>query len=116
MVEDRSVNTNQNMQFSAQVIQQDGGSKQSKKIFVTNNYHTLRAGILAHKQKNGRLWVRRPDTILLLTQCYYSRILSPFRYAQMVSYCDVWPHVCSISCFRHRDAHHPRALIKTNSI
>ncbi|GHP13886.1 membrane protein [Lentilactobacillus fungorum] len=51
LVEAQSVNTDQNMRFSEKVIENDGGSKDSKKIFVTNNFHTLRAGILAHKQK-----------------------------------------------------------------
>lgn len=47
LVEDQSVNTRQNMIFSKALIEKDFGSDQADIVFVTSNYHTLRAGILA---------------------------------------------------------------------
>ncbi|QGV25761.1 YdcF family protein [Lentilactobacillus kefiri] len=49
MVETKSINTYQNMQFSKKIIEGDANSSQVRVIFVTSNYHTLRAGILARK-------------------------------------------------------------------
>ena len=49
LVEDQSVNTSQNMQFSKQLISKVSNDSQPKVVFVTSNYHTLRAGILARK-------------------------------------------------------------------
>lgn len=49
LIENKSVNTFQNMKFSKQLIKSDGGNDQSKVVFVTNNFHTMRAGILADR-------------------------------------------------------------------
>ncbi|MEE8823645.1 hypothetical protein LASUN_14000 [Lentilactobacillus sunkii] len=49
LIEDQSVNTLQNMKFSKAVIEADFESDKAKIVFVTSNYHTLRAGILARK-------------------------------------------------------------------
>lgn len=47
LVETKSVNTLQNMQFSKQVIAADSTQPQPKIIFATNNYHTFRASLFA---------------------------------------------------------------------
>lgn len=49
LIEDKSVNTFQNMKFSKQLIERDGGNEQRKVVFVTNNFHTMRAGVLADR-------------------------------------------------------------------
>lgn len=49
LVETRSVNTYQNMKYSKKIIDEDGHSTHARVLFVTSNYHTLRAGILARK-------------------------------------------------------------------
>ena len=50
MLEDQSVNTFQNMQFSKKVIDGcDPDSSGAKVCYVTTNYHVLRSGILANK-------------------------------------------------------------------
>ncbi|MBZ3776561.1 YdcF family protein [Lentilactobacillus otakiensis] len=49
LIEDQSVNTLQNMKFSKALIDRDFGSEKARIAFVTSNYHTLRAGILAHE-------------------------------------------------------------------
>lgn len=52
LLEDKSVNTMQNMQFSKRVIEEHGGGIENKKIaFATTNYHVFRGYILA--RKNG---------------------------------------------------------------
>jgi len=47
LVEPKSVNTLQNMQFSKQVIAADTDKPNPKVIFSTNNYHTFRASLFA---------------------------------------------------------------------
>ncbi|MFT8386895.1 MAG: YdcF family protein [Lentilactobacillus hilgardii] len=49
LVEDKSINTRQNLIFSDRIIKNDSGRDDSKIVFVTNNFHTLRGGILAGK-------------------------------------------------------------------
>ena len=49
--EDKSVNTNENMQFSKAVIDAHSGGKDCKIAFATTNYHVFRGYILA--KKNG---------------------------------------------------------------
>jgi uncharacterized SAM-binding protein YcdF (DUF218 family) len=44
LIEDRSTTTLENMRFSAQIIQANGGGKAA---FFTNNYHLFRAGLYA---------------------------------------------------------------------
>lgn len=52
VLEDKSVNTMQNMQFSKKIIEEHGGEIKDKKIaFATTNYHVFRGYILA--RKNG---------------------------------------------------------------
>ena len=52
LLEDQSVNTMQNMQFSGEVIKKDAESFENAKIaFATTNYHIFRGYILA--RKNG---------------------------------------------------------------
>lgn len=52
ILEDKSVNTMQNMQFSKKVIEDhDGGLENKKVAFATTNYHVFRGYILA--RKNG---------------------------------------------------------------
>ena len=52
ILEDKSVNTMQNMQFSKKVIEDHGGAINKKKVaFATTNYHVFRGYILA--RKNG---------------------------------------------------------------
>ena len=52
ILEDKSVNTMQNMQFSKKVIEDHGGALENKKVaFATTNYHVFRGYILA--RKNG---------------------------------------------------------------
>ena len=52
ILEDKSVNTMQNMQFSKKVIEDHGGAIENKKVaFATTNYHVFRGYILA--RKNG---------------------------------------------------------------
>lgn len=78
LVEDRSVNTKQNMQFSEQVIKNDGGSDASKKIFVTNNYHTLRTGILAHQLKIVAYGLGAPTPFYFLPNAVIREYLALF--------------------------------------
>ncbi|WP_040537583.1 YdcF family protein [Lentilactobacillus parafarraginis] len=78
LVEGRSVNTRQNMQFSEQIIEQDGGSARSKKIFVTNNYHTLRAGILAHQLKIAIYGLGAPTPFYFLPNAVIREYLALF--------------------------------------
>lgn len=47
LVEDRSRNTLQNMEFSKYILTENYGSQNFKSMFVTNNFHTFRAGLLA---------------------------------------------------------------------
>ncbi|AEB73542.1 YdcF family protein [Lentilactobacillus buchneri] len=49
LIEDQSVNTFQNMKFSKALIDKDAGSTNHRIVFVTSNYHTLRAGILSRE-------------------------------------------------------------------
>ena len=52
LLEDQSVNTFQNMQFSKEIIDgKNPGSSSAKVCYVTTNYHVLRSGILANKVK-----------------------------------------------------------------
>lgn len=66
LIENKSVNTKQNLQFSRQIIEQDSGKKDTKIIFVTNNYHTLRAGIYARKLKFAAFGVGAPTPFYFL--------------------------------------------------
>ncbi|GKT03866.1 YdcF family protein [Furfurilactobacillus entadae] len=47
LAEDRSLNTLQNMLFSRKLMHNIGDHQQPNAIFVTSNYHTLRAGLIA---------------------------------------------------------------------
>jgi uncharacterized SAM-binding protein YcdF (DUF218 family) len=47
LLEDKSVNTLQNMQFSKQIAQQDFGSSNFKATFFSNSFHIFRAGLFA---------------------------------------------------------------------
>lgn len=47
LVEDQSKNTYQNMAYSKRILTDNFGSPNFKAMFVTNNYHTFRAGLLA---------------------------------------------------------------------
>ena len=52
LLEDQSVNTFQNMQFSKDIIDgKNPDSSAAKVCYVTTNYHVLRSGILANKVK-----------------------------------------------------------------
>ncbi|WP_334331708.1 YdcF family protein [Companilactobacillus sp. HBUAS59544] len=47
ILEDKSKNTLQNMQFSKAIIEEDFGSNSAKIKFFSNNYHIFRAGLYA---------------------------------------------------------------------
>ncbi len=47
IVEDRSVNTMQNMRFSRSIMDEIMGDRAYRCVFVTNNFHLFRAGIYA---------------------------------------------------------------------
>lgn len=47
LVETHSTNTLENMQFSKKIMEQEYGNEHFKTIFVTNNFHLFRAGLLA---------------------------------------------------------------------
>ncbi|MEG1255728.1 YdcF family protein [Clostridium sp.] len=49
IMEDKSVNTLQNMRFSKNIMEEIKGSSAYNSIFVTNNFHIFRAGIYAKK-------------------------------------------------------------------
>jgi len=49
LVEKKSTSTLENMKFSKKVMDRDSGEATYRCIFVTNNYHVFRAGILAQK-------------------------------------------------------------------
>lgn len=66
LVENKSVNTKQNLQFSRQMIEKDSGKTDSKVIFVSNNYHILRAGVLARKLKFVAFGVGAPTPFYFL--------------------------------------------------
>lgn len=51
IMEDKSVNTLQNMIFSKAIMEKIKGSSVYNSIFVTNNFHLFRAGIYARKAK-----------------------------------------------------------------
>ncbi|WP_368790695.1 YdcF family protein [Companilactobacillus farciminis] len=56
LLEDKSRNTLQNMQYSKELIQKDFGSDKAYIKFFSNNYHIFRAGIyakMAHLAANG---------------------------------------------------------------
>ncbi|MCJ2162679.1 YdcF family protein [Lentilactobacillus kefiri] len=66
LIEAKSVNTLQNLKFSREIIEKDSGKKNSKVIFVSNNYHTLRAGIYARKLKFPAFGVGAPTPFYFL--------------------------------------------------
>lgn len=66
LIENKSVNTKENLQFSRQIIEKDSGKTDSKVIFVSNNYHTLRAGIYARKLKFDATGVGAPTPFYFL--------------------------------------------------
>lgn len=66
LIENKSVNTRQNLQFSRKMIEEDSGKTNSKVIFVSNNYHTLRAGIYARKLKFAAFGVGAPTPFYFL--------------------------------------------------
>jgi len=49
ILESKSVSTYENMKFSKEIMDKDSGGKSYQCIYATNNYHILRAGILARK-------------------------------------------------------------------
>lgn len=49
LVEKESINTYQNMMYSKNIMEQDHGSGDYQCVYVTSNYHLLRAGIYANK-------------------------------------------------------------------
>ena len=48
LIEDKSTNTYQNLQYSKEII--DNKNKDAKIIFSTTNYHVFRSGVIANKQ------------------------------------------------------------------
>ncbi len=50
LTEDRSVNTEENMRNSADLIREHAGRPDFKAAFSTTNYHVFRAGVLAEQQ------------------------------------------------------------------
>ena len=50
IVEDRSVNTDENFRYSRELIRQHHGEGEPKIAFSTTNYHVFRSGILAYRQ------------------------------------------------------------------
>ncbi|PAK79950.1 YdcF family protein [Lentilactobacillus parakefiri] len=66
LVEGKSVNTLQNLQFSRAIIEKDSGRDDNQVIFVSNNYHTLRAGVLARKLKFVAVGVGAPTPFYFL--------------------------------------------------
>lgn len=51
LVEDRSTNTRENLIFSRELIHKDSSRTDNRIVFVSSNFHILRAGILAGKLK-----------------------------------------------------------------
>lgn len=49
LIEDQSVNTAQNMQFSKKIIEQHSEGRAYRSVFVTNEFHLFRASIYARK-------------------------------------------------------------------
>lgn len=49
IIENQSKNTFQNMQFSKQIAIEDAADQRPSIAFVTNNYHTFRAGLVAKR-------------------------------------------------------------------
>ncbi|MDR2754025.1 MAG: YdcF family protein [Oscillospiraceae bacterium] len=49
LLEDRSVNTLENMRFSKEIMDADATGQPYRCIYATSNYHVLRAGIFARK-------------------------------------------------------------------
>ncbi|NLJ98288.1 MAG: YdcF family protein [Tissierellia bacterium] len=47
LMEDKSTNTKENLQFSTDLIKKDSNKNNPEVLFFTTNYHVLRAGILA---------------------------------------------------------------------
>jgi uncharacterized SAM-binding protein YcdF (DUF218 family) len=45
LLEDKSTTTFENMKFSKNLLEEDGGNKNAKVVIATNNYHLLRAAI-----------------------------------------------------------------------
>lgn len=66
LVEDKSINTEQNLAFSRKIIEKDSGRDDNKVIFVSNNYHILRAGVLARKLKFAAFGVGAPTPFYFL--------------------------------------------------
>ena len=50
IVEDRSVNTDENFRYSRELIRKHYGKGEPKIAFSTTNYHVFRSGILAYRQ------------------------------------------------------------------
>ena len=51
LLETKSVSTSENMKLSKEVMDSDSGGGHYRCIYATNNYHVLRAGILARKEE-----------------------------------------------------------------
>ena len=62
IVENKSINTFQNMKFSKEKI--DRINKDGKIIFSTTNYHVFRSGVM--KALIVKVWVVKPNGIFIL--------------------------------------------------
>ncbi|MFF2179275.1 YdcF family protein [Lysinibacillus sp. NPDC058147] len=51
LMEDQSINTEQNMEFSKKIMDKHAQGKKYRSLFVTNNFHVFRASIYAKKAK-----------------------------------------------------------------
>lgn len=68
LMEERSVNTEQNLRFSKQILEQRGMMKQDNIVITTSDFHLYRAISLAKKQGFHKLsgYPSKPDAILAL--------------------------------------------------
>ena len=73
LLEDRSVNTAENIRFSKELIEADGGSEEASVVVATNSFHVFRALRIAAKQGLTQVsgLSARNDQILMAS--YYVR-------------------------------------------
>ena len=73
LLEDRSVNTAENIRFSKELIEADGGSEEASVVIATNSFHVFRALRIAAKQGLTQVsgLSARNDQILMAS--YYVR-------------------------------------------
>lgn len=86
LMEDKSTNTNENFRFSKKILDEYFQNESYKIVYVTNNFHTFRSGLIAKKAGLQAEGLSSPSTPYLLPNFYIREYFSVMKYFALDSW------------------------------